>query len=115
MRENIGVIPYYALAAGFLSWNFRSEADFGKSPLGPGMKKFLNARGERSLASLDAAAKRLSATPAQIALAWRMMQPGVRAPIASATSLAQLGELLAATRLTLDRDALQALDAASAP
>ena len=115
MRENIGVIPYYALAAGFLTGKYRSEADFGKSPRGPGMKKYLNARGERILASLDAAAKRLSATPAQIALAWLMMQPGVTAPIASATSLAQLGELLAATRLTLDRDALQALDAASAP
>jgi aryl-alcohol dehydrogenase-like predicted oxidoreductase len=115
LRENIGVIPYYALAAGFLTGKYRSEADFGKSPRGPGMKKYLNARGQRILASLDAAAKRLNATPAQIALAWLMVQPGVTAPIASATSLAQLAELLAATRLTLDRDALQALDAASAP
>ncbi|HSV17463.1 MAG TPA: aldo/keto reductase [Casimicrobiaceae bacterium] len=114
LRENIGVIPYYALAAGFLTGKYRSEADFGKSPRGPGMKKYLNARGQRILASLDAAARRLNATPAQIALAWLMVQPGVTAPIASATSLAQLAELLAATRLTLDRDTLQALDGASA-
>jgi aryl-alcohol dehydrogenase-like predicted oxidoreductase len=115
VRENVGVITYYSLAAGFLTGKYRSEADFGKSPRGPGMKRFLDARGQRILGALDAVGKRLHATPAQIALAWLIVQPGVTAPIASATSLAQLEELLGATRLTLDADTLQVLAVASAP
>ena len=79
------------------------------------MKKFLNARGERILAALDAIAQRCNGTPAQIALAWLMVQPGVTAPIASATSLAQLDELIGATRITLDPEALHTLDKASQP
>ena len=114
MRENIGVITYFSLAAGFLTGKYRSEADFGKSPRGPGMKKYLDPRGKRILAALDAVGKRVGATPAQVSLAWLIAQPGVTAPIASATSVAQLDELLVATRLTLDRDALSTLDAASA-
>ena len=115
VRENIGVITYFSLAAGFLTGKYRSEADFGKSPRGAGMNKYLNERGRRILAALDDVARRVSATPAQVALAWLLVQPGVTAPIASATSVPQLEELLAALRLKLDRDALQALDAASAP
>jgi aryl-alcohol dehydrogenase-like predicted oxidoreductase len=115
VRENIGVIPYFSLAAGFLTGKYRSEADFGKSPRGAGMKKYLNPRGQRILAALDAVGKRLGATPAQVALAWLVARPGVTAPIASATSLAQLQEILVGPRLTLDAEATQALDAASAP
>jgi aryl-alcohol dehydrogenase-like predicted oxidoreductase len=115
LREGLAVIPYFSLAAGFLTGKYRSEADFGKSPRGPGMKKYLDARGQRILAALDAVAARLGATPAQVALAWLLARPGVTAPIASATSVAQLEEILAATRLALDRDAMQALDTASAP
>ena len=78
------------------------------------MKKYLNARGTSILQALDEAARALTATPAQIALAWLMQRPAVTAPIASATSLAQLDELIGAMRITLDADTLERLDAASA-
>jgi aryl-alcohol dehydrogenase-like predicted oxidoreductase len=113
-REGIGIITYYSLAAGFLTGKYRSEADFSKSARGGGMKKYLNARGTRILQALDDAARALRATPAQIALAWLMQRPAVTAPIASATSLAQLDELIGALRITLDADTLERLDAASA-
>jgi aryl-alcohol dehydrogenase-like predicted oxidoreductase len=113
-REEIGVITYFSLAAGFLTGKYRSEADFAKSARGAGMKKYLNSRGLRILDALDGVAKRVGATPAQVALAWLIAQPGVTAPIASATSIAQLDELIAATRLGLDADAMQLLERASA-
>ena len=112
--EGIGVITYYSLAAGFLTGKYRSADDFGKSPRGGGMKKYLNPRGENILAALDEVAHRLEARPVQIALAWLIAQPGVTAPIASATTVEQLNELIAGARLTLDADALRTLDAASA-
>jgi aryl-alcohol dehydrogenase-like predicted oxidoreductase len=114
IRENLGVIPYFSLAAGFLTGKYRSDADFGKSLRGPGMKKYLNARGLRIVDALDRVAQGLSAKPAQVALAWLMAQPGVTAPIASATSLAQLNELVAAADLPLDSDAMTELGRASA-
>jgi aryl-alcohol dehydrogenase-like predicted oxidoreductase len=112
--EGIGVINYYSLAAGFLTGKYRSEQDYGKSPRGAGMKKYLNPRGLRILGALDRVGKRLAATPAQVALAWLIAQPGVTAPIASATTLAQLDELIAGTQLVLDADALSTLRDASA-
>jgi len=112
--EGIGVINYYSLAAGFLTGKYRSEQDYGKSTRGGGMKKYLNPRGLRILGAQDDVGKRLAATPAQVALAWLIVQPGVTAPIASATTLEQLKELIAGTRLVLDADALSALDKASA-
>ncbi|HEY1459759.1 MAG TPA: aldo/keto reductase [Casimicrobiaceae bacterium] len=112
--EQIGVITYFSLASGFLTGKYRSETDFGKSARGPGMKKFLNPRGMRILDAVAAVARRLDATSPQVALAWLMTRPGVTAPIASATSLEQLQELLAATRVELDSDAVAALDLASA-
>jgi aryl-alcohol dehydrogenase-like predicted oxidoreductase len=114
VREEIGVITYFALAAGFLTGKYRSEADYAKSARGPGMKKYLNPRGLRILDALDRVAEQLEAKPAQVALAWLMARPGVTAAIASATSLAQLDELVAATRLVLGDEAMRALDAASA-
>jgi aryl-alcohol dehydrogenase-like predicted oxidoreductase len=114
LRENLGVITYFSLAAGFLTGKYRSEADFGKSARGPGMKKFLNPRGMKILDALDDFAKRHIATPAQIALAWLMARPGVTAPIASATNLDQLREILRAATLKLDAEATQAFDTASA-
>ena len=114
MREGIGVITYFSLAAGFLTGKYRSESDFGKSPRGAGMKKYLNARGQRILATLDTVAARVRATPAQVALAWLMARPGVTAAIASATSLEQLEDLIAATRLPLAADDMRQLDEASA-
>jgi len=113
VRENMGVITYFSLAAGFLTGKYRSEADFGKSARGPGMKKYVNARGLKILDALDAVAKRYNATPAQIALAWLMMRPGVTAPIASATNLTQLQELLRAAEVKLDAEAIGALERAS--
>ena len=114
MKENVGVIPYYGLAAGFLTGKYRSEADFSKSPRGGGMKKYLNERGLRILKALDDVSARLKTTQAQVALAWLMARPGITAPIASATNLDQLEDLIASTRLKLDADALKALDQASA-
>jgi aryl-alcohol dehydrogenase-like predicted oxidoreductase len=114
VRENIGVITYFSLAAGFLTGKYRSEADFAKSARGPGMKKYLNPRGMKILDALESVAKRSNATPAQVSLAWLMARPGVTAPIASATNLDQLEELLRATELKLDAEATRALDAASA-
>ncbi len=115
VRERLGVIPYFSLAAGFLTGKYRSPADFGKSARGEGMKKFLNDRGMRILHALDAVATRIGATPAQVALAWLAARPAVTAPIVSATSVAQLDEILLAATLRLDAEATQALDRASAP
>jgi aryl-alcohol dehydrogenase-like predicted oxidoreductase len=114
LRDNIGVITYFSLAAGFLTGKYRSEADFAKSARGPGMKKYLNPRGKKILDALDVVARRLNATPAQISLAWLMGRPGVSAPIASATNLDQLREILRATEIKLDAEAVAALDSASA-
>ena len=115
VKHGLGVIPYYALAAGFLTGKYRSQEDLGKSPRG-GMKvkNYLNDRGLRILKGLDAVAARHQATPGQIAIAWLMTRPSITAPIASATSVAQLEETLAATRLTLSADDLALLDKASA-
>jgi aryl-alcohol dehydrogenase-like predicted oxidoreductase len=114
LRESIGVITYFSLAAGFLTGKYRSEKDFGKSARGGGMKKFMNPRGMKVLDALDTAARHVGATHAQIALAWLMARPGVTAPIASATSLDQLEEILRAPSVKLDADTVAALDRASA-
>ena len=115
LREHVGVIGYYSLAAGFLTGKYRSAEDASKSARGGGVvKKYVNERGLRILAALDDAVASLRATPGQVAIAWLLAQPGVTSPIASATSLAQLQELVAAARLKLDADTLRKLDAASA-
>jgi aryl-alcohol dehydrogenase-like predicted oxidoreductase len=114
LKEKVGVIPYYSLASGFLTGKYRSEADFGKSPRGARMNGYLNDRGRRILKALDAVAQRTRSTPGQVALAWLMARPSITAPIASATSLAQLEDLIAAPRLKLDKEAIGELNAASA-
>ena len=114
LKEGLGVLPYWALAAGFLTGKYRSEADLGKSPRGAGAKKYLDARGQRILAALDAVAARHHATPGEVAVAWLLARPSVTAPIASATSLAQLEALIRATTLRLDGAAIAELDRASA-
>ncbi|EIM01528.1 aldo/keto reductase [Rhodanobacter sp. 115] len=114
-RENLGVIPYYALASGFLTGKYRSEADLAKSSArGGAVKKFLNPKGLGVLAALDQIATAHHATPAQVALAWMMARPGLTAPIASATSVEQLRELLAAAELKLGTEEIATLDRASA-
>ena len=107
------MINYYALAAGFLTGKYRSEADLGKSPRGGGVKKYLNERGRGVLKALDDVAARHKATPAQVALAWLIARPSVTAPIASATSLEQLQDILKAVELKLDPHDVEQLDAAS--
>ncbi|HEX8011546.1 MAG TPA: aldo/keto reductase [Casimicrobiaceae bacterium] len=114
VRENVGVITYFSLRGGFLTGKYRSESDFDKSARGPGMKKYLNPRGLKILDALDVVARRYDATPAQVSLAWLMARPGVTAPIASATNPTQLQEILRATALKLDAEAMAALDRASA-
>lgn len=115
VQQDIGVIPYYGLASGFLTGKYRTEADFAKSVRGARMGQYLNDRGRRILAALDAVAAAHRATPAQTALAWLMAQPSVVAPIASATSLAQFEELVGAMRLTLSAVDIKALAEASEP
>jgi aryl-alcohol dehydrogenase-like predicted oxidoreductase len=114
VAEEIGVIPYYGLASGFLTGKYRSEADLAKSQRGRGVKKYLDERGMRILAALDETAKTHGATPAQVALAWVMAQPGLTGPIASATSVEQLKELAGSARLKLSAEDLTRLDSASA-
>ena len=115
VAEGIGVIPYFALASGFLTGKYRSEADLqGRSRSGM-VKKYLNPRGTRILEALDTVAKNLGATPTQVALAWLLTRPAITAPIASATSLQQLRDLMKSVELRLDGAALATLDAASTP
>lgn len=109
------MIGYYSLASGFLSGKYRSAEDVGKSPARAGaIGRYLDPRGMRILQALDDIAAAHRATPAQVALAWLMARPSVTAPIASATSVAQLQELLLAARLSLSATDTQQLDAASA-
>ncbi len=112
-KHGIGIIPYFALASGFLTGKYRMEADFAKSVRGEDAAGYLNARGRAVLAALDSVAARHEATPAQVALAWLMTR--TTAPIASATSLTQLADIMKSARLILDADDLAALDTASAP
>jgi aryl-alcohol dehydrogenase-like predicted oxidoreductase len=114
VSEDIGVIPYYSLASGFLTGKYRSEADLGQKARAAGVKKHLNVRGFGILKALDTVAARYNATPAQVALAWLLAQPAIAAPIASATSTAQLTDILKSTQLKLDKDALAALTKAGA-
>ena len=114
MSEGLGVITYFSLAKGFLSGKYRSEADLGQSARGGGIKAYLNPRGFKILAALDEIAARLAAKPAEVALAWLIHRAGVTAPIASATSLAQLESLIRATQLELSSADVAMLDAASA-
>lgn len=114
IAENIGVIGFYALASGFLSGKYRATADMAGRTRGPRVEKYMNERGFRVLAALDAVAARRGAKPAQVALAWLLTRPGLTAPIASATDLGQLRDLIAAVDIVLDRDDLAQLDKASA-
>jgi aryl-alcohol dehydrogenase-like predicted oxidoreductase len=114
LEQGIGVIPYFALASGFLTGKYRSEEDLTKSNRGPGVKKYLNERGFRILDALDQVAAQLHSTPARVALAWLIARPSITAPIASATNLDQLHDLVEATKLQLDPAAIKILNQASA-
>lgn len=114
VKEGLGVVSYFSLAKGFLSGKYRSEADLGQSVRGGGVKAYLNERGFRILAALDSVAKEKSSKPARVALAWLMARPSITAPIASATKLDQLHDLVEATKLELDAASIEKLNEASA-
>lgn len=101
VKEGLGVIPYFALASGFLTGKYRTEADLKKSARGGRMKELLQGRGQALLAAMDKVAARHNATLAQVALAWLMARPSVTAPIASATTAAQMKELTPAADIKL--------------
>jgi aryl-alcohol dehydrogenase-like predicted oxidoreductase len=110
----IGVITYSALASGFLSGKYRAGEPLPTSPRAGGVqKRYMNERGFAVLTEVSRVAAEHNATPAQVALAWQMARPGITAPIASATTVAQTRELLGATTLRLPEEAIVALDAVS--
>jgi len=114
-ERGIGVIPYYSLASGFLSGKYRSADDLHKSTTrAAAVGKYINGHGLRVLAALDDVARRHSATPAQVALAWLIARDGITAPIASATRVEQVVDLAAAVALTLGPDDIEQLDLVSA-
>jgi aryl-alcohol dehydrogenase-like predicted oxidoreductase len=113
-EKGLGVISYYSLASGFLTGKYRSEKDVSKSPRGQRAGKCLNERGLRILDALDRIAKQRGSTPATVSLAWLIARPGITAPIASATNLEQLHELMAAPKLVLDPSEIELLNQASA-
>jgi aryl-alcohol dehydrogenase-like predicted oxidoreductase len=113
--HKIAVVTYFSLASGFLSGKYRSKEDTSNAARGSRVEKYLNDRGLRIVDALVDVAKRNDTTPATVALAWVIARPSVTAPIASATSVAQLESLAAATRLNLSAEDIAALDEASAP
>ncbi len=114
LEYGLAVIPFFGLAKGFLSGKYRDVKSTEGRPRAAGLKKYFEGdRGMKILAALDAVAKRVNATPAQVSLAWIMAQPSIAAPIASVTSVAQLDEIMGAAKLRLDATALKELGAAS--
>jgi aryl-alcohol dehydrogenase-like predicted oxidoreductase len=114
VREKLGVIPYFSLASGFLAGKYRSEKDLEGRARGGFVKKYLNDRGYKILEALGLVSKDRNATPAQVAIAWLIGRPSITAPIASATNLDQLQQLVDATRLKLSPDDIESLNQASA-
>ncbi len=114
MKHKLGVIPYFSLAAGFLTGKYHSKAEAEKAARGGMVTKFFTERGMHILKALEEVATQHNATQAQVALAWLMARPSITAPIASATKLDQLKEIIAATELKLDAEAVKKLNQASA-
>jgi aryl-alcohol dehydrogenase-like predicted oxidoreductase len=113
LKEKIGVISYFSLAKGFLTGKYRSTEDLSKSVRGQGVKGYLNERGFRILRALEQVAEQHDSTLASVALAWLIARPSITAPIASATSLEQLDDLIEATKLELDQASIELLNHAS--
>ena len=114
LKHGLGVFPFYGLANGFLTGKYRSKEDLDKSVRGLRNVEYLEGKGMRVLSALDEVAAETGAALATVALAWTKAQPAITAPIASATSIAQLAELVAAIELELTADQIGRLDAASA-
>jgi aryl-alcohol dehydrogenase-like predicted oxidoreductase len=113
-KYGLAVFPYFSLASGFLTGKYRSDADVARSARAGMLVKYLNERGLRILGALDKVAMECDTRPAVVALAWLLTRPGVIAPIASATSLEQLQDLIQAVDLKLSRPAIETLNTASA-
>lgn len=113
LKEGLGVITYFSLASGFLTGKYRSRDDLSHRARSGFVEKYLNERGLRILEALDTVAGGLGSTPARVSIAWMLTRPGITAPIASATSLEQLNDLIEGTRLVLDPTAIELLDQAS--
>ncbi|MGB5106203.1 MAG: aldo/keto reductase [Candidatus Zixiibacteriota bacterium] len=114
LKAGLGVITYFSLARGFLTGKYRSEIDLAKSPRGKDVKEFLDARGFRILATLDDISAQLNSTPGRVALAWLISRPSITAPIASATSIEHVNDLVSAAHLFLDSAHIEQLNQASA-
>lgn len=112
-EKGLAVISYFSLASGFLTGKYRSEADLADRARADIVKKYLNERGYRILEALGRVAQQHNVTPAQAALAWLIAQPTITAPIASATNLEQLNQLIQATTLELDPSSMALLNQAS--
>ncbi len=112
-EAGLGVITYFPLASGFLTGKYRSEADLGQSIRGGGVKKYLTKEGLAVLDALERIAEYHRASPAGIALAWQLAQPGISAPIASITKESQLDAFHEAARVRLSEEDLESLDAVS--
>jgi aryl-alcohol dehydrogenase-like predicted oxidoreductase len=109
VREGMGILPFYGLASGFLTGKYRGPEDLGKSVRGKGIQKYLDTRGLKILSALDEISEKYKTAPATIALAWLMTRPAVVAPIASATSVQQLEDLLNAVKIELDTESIRIL------
>jgi aryl-alcohol dehydrogenase-like predicted oxidoreductase len=115
LEQSVGVIPYSSLGSGFLSGKYRRGGALPATARAAGVQKgYMTDRGFTVLEAIDKVAAGAGATPAQVALSWLAHRPGITAPIASATSVAQLRELLGGVELKLDAEARATLDAASA-
>lgn len=112
-EKGLAVISFFSLASGFLTGKYRSEADLADRARADIVKKYLNERGYRILEALDRVAQQHNVTPAQAALAWLIAQPTITAPIASATNLEQLNQLIQASTLELDPSSMALLNQAS--
>lgn len=114
ISREIGVVTYYSLASGFLTGKYRQQADLAQSQRGSGIGKYLNPRGMRIIDTLEEVAAQHHSKPGEVALAWLMGREGVTAPIASATSVAQVESFARAAQLTLNAAQLARLEIASA-
>lgn len=113
-EEDLGVIPYYSLASGFLTGKYRSEKDFSKSVRGKKMSKYLDERGKKILAAMDKISAEKKAALAEIAISWLLHKPYITAPIASATNKDQLSQLIGGAQMQLTEEEMKLLDNASA-
>ncbi len=113
-EKGLGVINFFSLASGFLTGKYRSKDDLSNSARADFVKKYLNERGFRIIEALDSVAQEHNITPAQVALAWLISHPSITAPIASATNLEQLNELIKATTIELNPSVIDRLNQASA-